>query len=35
MSGLSIRPSRDIRTNYAEISKISREHPVVLKPKTT
>ncbi len=30
MNGLSIRPSRDIRTNYAEISKISREHPVAI-----
>ena len=27
---ISIRPSRDIRTNYAEISKLCRRHPVAV-----
>ena len=31
MSGeISIRPSKDIRTNYAEISKIAHQHPVAI-----
>jgi PHD/YefM family antitoxin component YafN of YafNO toxin-antitoxin module len=30
MSELSIRPSRDIRTNYAEISELCKQHPVAI-----
>lgn len=30
MNGFSIRPSRDLRNNYAEISRICREHPVAV-----
>ena len=28
--GISIRPSKDIRTNYAQISALTREYPVVI-----
>ena len=28
--GISIRPSKDIRTNYAQISALTRENPVAL-----
>jgi PHD/YefM family antitoxin component YafN of YafNO toxin-antitoxin module len=27
---ISIRPSRDLRTNYAEISGLSKQHPVAI-----
>lgn len=27
---ISIRPSRDIRTNYAEISRLCKKHPVAV-----
>ena len=28
--GISIRPSKDIRTNYAQISALTRENPVAI-----
>ena len=28
--GISIRPSKDMRTNYAQISKLSRSNPVAI-----
>lgn len=28
--GISIRPSKDLRTNYAQISKLSRSNPVAI-----
>ncbi len=30
MGEISIRPSRDIRTNYAEISRLCKQHPVAV-----
>ena len=29
-SEISIRPSKDIRNNYAEISKLAQDHPVAI-----
>jgi PHD/YefM family antitoxin component YafN of YafNO toxin-antitoxin module len=29
-AGISIRPSKDLRNNYAQISQLSREHPVAI-----
>lgn len=29
-SGISIRPSKDIRTNYAQISALTRQNPVAI-----
>ena len=29
-SAISIRPSKDLRTNYAQISALSRENPVAI-----
>lgn len=29
-TGISIRPSKDIRTNYAQISELTRQNPVAL-----
>ena len=28
--GISIRPSKDIRTNYAQISALTRQNPVAI-----
>lgn len=30
MNSISIRPSKDIRTNYAQISALTRENPVAI-----
>lgn len=30
MSEISIRPSKDIRTNYAQISELTRQNPVAI-----
>lgn len=30
MRAFSVRPSKDIRTNYADISKLCKEHPVAV-----
>ena len=29
-NGISIRPSKDIRTNYGQISALTRQHPVAI-----